>query len=233
MPSPMPNPLAPPEPALVRLGRTRLETMAAAGAEVRECLRVLARSDDTVVSELARGHATPVPYQHYPSGDVYDAEHRAQFYYHCHSADDPGHLHAFLRPAAAGPDDAEGPVHLVAIGLGRGGQPVRLFTTNAWVTGESWRPAAAVCRLLPRFRVDHARPSWPANRWITAMLVLFRPLIEDLLDARDRAVAAAGGSVALQDQTLEVTSSADITIDGQIAAIWQALRALDKETPPP
>ena len=33
--------------------------------------------------------------------------------------------------------------------------------------------------------IDHARPSWPANRWITALMRMFRPQIVELLHARD------------------------------------------------
>ena len=28
---------------------------------------------------------------------------------------------------------------------------------------------------LDRFDIDHAYPSWPVNRWLTAMVRLFRP----------------------------------------------------------
>ncbi|HEX7969760.1 MAG TPA: hypothetical protein VF502_16170, partial [Stellaceae bacterium] len=59
--------------------------------------------------------------------------------------------------------------HLVGIAMDADGTPVQLFTTNRWVTGETWYAAADVVAMLDRFAVDLARPSWPLNRWISAL----------------------------------------------------------------
>ena len=81
------------------------------------------------------------------------------------------------------PDDALS--HLVAISMDPKGFPIKLFTTNRWLTGVIWYAGGDVCRLLPYFAIDHAQPSWPVNVWITNMLVLFRPQIRQLVEARD------------------------------------------------
>jgi hypothetical protein len=69
-----------------------------------------------------------------------------------------------------------------------------------------------VIRMLDRFEVDHANPSWPANRWLTAMLRLFRPQIEALILARDAALAdwarTHPGKDVFEDRELEITSQA-------------------------
>ena len=114
------------------------------------------------------------------------------------------------------------------------GQPVRLFTTNRWVTGETWYAADDVIRMLDGFTVDHARPSWPANRWITAMMRLFRPQIRILLKERDRTVAAwtdrhPDGWV-YEERSLEVTSQILISVEEQIAAVDQALRGVRRRS---
>ena len=57
------------------------------------------------------------------------------------------------------------------------GLPIRLFSANRWVTGEAWYRADDVCKLLDLFEIDHAQPSWPVNRWITAVLRLFHPQV--------------------------------------------------------
>ena len=44
------------------------------------------------------------------------------------------------------------------------GLPIRLLSTNRWVTGEAWYRADDVCKLLDLFEIDHAQPSWPVNR---------------------------------------------------------------------
>lgn len=75
--------------------------------------------------------------------------------------------------------------HLIAVSMYPSGLPFRLFSTNRWVTGETWYRADDVCKLINLFDIDHAQPSWPVNRWITAMLKLFHPQIVELIRARD------------------------------------------------
>ncbi|HEY0838112.1 MAG TPA: hypothetical protein VGE72_29640 [Azospirillum sp.] len=237
---------------LTGVPRETLQAMAEAAAEVRTCQRVLAKTGDTVVGELLRGQGSVYEWRHYPSGDVYDAEYHAQYYYHCHPEGERpdgehGHFHTFLRPLGmpegvrpaplpdqpppdrmppAGDNDALS--HLIGIGMDHAGHAVRLFTTNRWVTGETWYPAADVIRMLDNFTVDHARPSWPANRWVTAMLRLFRPRIDTLLHERDAAVRrwadAHPGTNVYEDRALEVPSQAMVTVEAQAAAVERALR---------
>jgi hypothetical protein len=119
--------------------------------------------------------------------------------------------------------------HLVAIALSPDGTPVRLFTTNRWVTGETWYAAQDVCAMLDCFAVDLARPSWPLNRWITAMFRLFKPEMEGLVRERDAAIMNwrrrhRGKIHVFEDRRLEVTSSVEINVDQQIARIEVALR---------
>jgi hypothetical protein len=109
------------------------------------------------------------------------------------------------------------------------GVPIRLFTTNRWVTGEIWYAGHDVRAMLDGFLIDHAQPSWPVNRWISGMVRLYRPQIENLIDARDAAVdawrAAYPDRNVLEDRALEITSVIDIDIDNQIGQISAALEA--------
>jgi hypothetical protein len=116
--------------------------------------------------------------------------------------------------------------HLVAIGMDRFGRPVSLFTTNRWVTDETWYRAEDVIRMLDFFEIDLAHPSWPVNCWISAIVPLFRPQIEWLLKRRDEAIGAwakkkAKGDV-YEDRGLNVVSEVAIDVERQIAAIEQA-----------
>ena len=117
--------------------------------------------------------------------------------------------------------------HLVAISMDRHGMPQRLFTTNRWVTGEVWYDASAMARLIDCFEVDQALPSWPTNTWITNLLRLFLPLIENMLIARDEAVhayaSAHPGVDVYEDRQLEICSIVDISIEAQVLAIADAL----------
>ena len=223
-----------------------LEVMALAGQQVVEVYRVLAKTGDNVVGELLRDYDTFYEWDHYPKGDIYDRETHSQYYYHAHVTEqrfpgEHGHFHTFLRPkgmpAGITPADIPGrPVpedpndelsHLIAVAMTPAGFPFRLFSTNRWVTGESWYRADDVIALLDCFNIDHARPSWPANRWITALLGLFKPQIVELVRARDLAVEdwakRRPGTDVFEDRDLEITSYMDIDVETQVRAVSQAL----------
>lgn len=233
---------------------SRLRMMHRAGTRILECYRVLRKSDANVVGEVLRGHGEFFEWDHYPPGDVYDHDTHAQYYYHAHPPEgrakkfglEHGHFHTFLRPKgmprwakpAAVPDykqpqgDNDALTHFVGIVMDRAGYPIRLFTTNRWVTGETWYTAQSVVSMLDRFEIDLAAPSWPVNIWITAMLQLFRPEIETLLVERDVAILDWQrrhlGENVYEDRTLEITSMRDISVDAQIARVQDALKAATK-----
>ncbi len=232
--------------ALDSLPTEALEDMAEAGAEVMEVHRVLSKTGDNIVGELLKNHGTFYEWDHYPPGDVYDHETHGQYYYHAHASDqrfegEHGHFHTFVRPkgmpadikpakvpnyvAPEDPNDALS--HLVAIAMTPAGLPFRLFTVNRWVTGEVWYKAEDVIRLLDVFKIDHAQPSWPVNRWVSAMIRLYKPQIAELLLARDRKVEAWQQRLpdvdVFEDRDLEVTSFLDISLDTQIQGVARAL----------
>ncbi len=168
-----------------------------------------------------------------------------------------GHFHAFLRarglkpgvrplvmpelviaghpavPAPAAPSAPAGEpdepwVHLAAIAMDRAGRPLRLFTTNRWVTGETWYGATDIAASLHRFAVGGDAAS-PLDRWLTAMLGLFRPTIVRLLAERDAAVMnfrrrRRGKAHVLEDRRLEITSWVAIDVDAEIRRVAAALR---------
>jgi len=112
--------------------------------------------------------------------------------------------------------------HLVALAVDGRGEPLRLFTTNRWVTGETWYRADDVIRMLDRFRVRGGRSSALLNRWIGALVRLYQTEIAGLLRERDQAIVEQRwrwrGNV-LEDPRLEITSSLDIDLDARLAAI--------------
>ena len=228
------------------LSRGELQVMAEAAREVLNCQRVLTKTGDNIVGEVLRGAGTFYEWRHYPQGDIYDAEYHAQYYYHAHPEEERvscehGHFHTFLRPLGMPPGVAPAPVpdlkeplsenealsHLIGISMNRAGLPIRLFTTNRWVTGETWYAAGDVVRMLDCFVIDHARPSWPANRWITALMRMFRPQIVELLHARDAEIhrrrSIAPEINVFEDRDLEVASEMRVSIEDQIARIELAL----------
>ena len=215
-------------PPLASLSRTRQRAMLEAGLEVLECRRVLEKGGLNLVGEVLRGQGEFFEFSHYPEDDVYDRDTHSQYYYHAHRggmAGEHGHFHTFIRdagaiagvrPVAAAPEN-EDISHLIAVSMDAYGWPIGLFATNRWVTGERWFAADAVIALIRRFHIDHAYPSWPVNRWFTAMLVLFGPHIEALLGHRDAVVAGWAQKRPLEDvfedRDLEVTGYLPISVE--------------------
>ena len=218
----------------------RLELMLAAGEEALECERVLKKAGLNIVGEILRGQGEFYEYNHYPDDDVYDRESHAQYYYHAHRGipGEHGHFHTFLRYAGmpegvtpvSHPEAPAGEAaiaHVIAISMDAHGWPIGLFATNRWVTGDTWYPAGDVIRMIDRFTIDHAYPSWPVNRWITAMMRLFRPQIETLLRERDRVIAdwvkRHFDVDVLEDRRLEITGYRLISVEGQMHHVRVAL----------
>lgn len=239
-------PEAHPADALVaRQSAERLQAMRVAGGEASECLRVLEAASLNLVGEVLRDSETFYELEHYPRDDVFDALSHSQYYYHSHrtAPGEHGHFHTFLRQpgmphgmlpvahrgAEAWPAGQDALTHLVAISMDPWGRPLGMFTVNRWVTAEAWYRADDVIAALARFRIDHAAPSWPLNRWITAMLQLFAPQIEWLIRRRDEVVLEwarthPGGDV-YEDRELEVTSEIGISIDEQMHRVRRALES--------
>ena len=223
---------------------SELESMLAAGEEILECYRVLKKAGLNIVGECLKDQGTFYEFDHYPKGDVYDDETHSQYYYHAHrsEAGEHGHFHTFLRnkgmPAGihcakydgdeVWPSGDEALSHLVAISMDRYGYPTNLFTANRWVTGETWYHGEDVIRMLDVFEMDHAYPSWPVNRWITAMMRLFRPTIEGLIRERDAALEAwqrrHPDKDIYEERELELTSITPISVETQITAIQAVLK---------
>jgi hypothetical protein len=158
-----------------------------------------------------------------------------------------GHFHLFLRKAGMPPGmsplvlpelavanapnapqsapqqrGAHDPIcHLVAVALDAGGRPIRLFTTNRWVTGETWYGADDAIRMLDRFRFFDD-PVALLNRWLTALVRLYQPEIAGLLRQRDKAITEwrwrRRGNV-FEDERLEITSAIEIDLAARLAAI--------------
>ncbi len=226
---------------LKKLPPAELERMASEGERILECYRVLQKSNSNVVAEVLSGQGTFYELDHYPKGDVYDSETHSQYFYHAHRPNEHGHFHTFLREKGI-PDDchpveqSEAPFmkerddklsHLIGVSMNRKGYPIALFTTNRWVTADNWYTADDVIKMLDHFEMDHAWPSWPVNIWITAMMRLFRPQIEELVRERDGAVMEWQNQHpdgdAFEDRGCDILSVRKISVAAQINRVKRAL----------
>ncbi len=192
-------------------------------------MTTLARDGASVVSAVMGDTAEPREWTHYPSGDARDTDTGYRFFYHCHrdmpaAWGEHGHFHLFVRAGVATADGREPLTHLVALSVDARGLPLRVFTTNRWVTDETWRPAPDVLSALDDFRVSPgaARLAGVAD-WLAAMTVLFRPQIERVIKARDQRLAdlASRGSRPnlLDDRRLHVLTSEPVSLEDSVAAL--------------
>lgn len=201
--------------------------------QIKECYRVLKKANSNIVWELLRQAPSFVQWDHYPKGDVFDHESHSQYYYHAHppaiadnSRIENGHFHLFLRtkgiPAEFTPvklpkkgcpkgSKIDEVCHLISISMDQQGYPIELFTTNRWVTGETWYDAETVVQLLDYFNIDHSYPSWPVNLWISSMLRVYKNEIAQLIYERDLRIEtwqkAHPHENVFEARDLEVTSS--------------------------
>ena len=128
-----------------------------------------------------------IEWQHYPINDLVDEHSGYEFYYHAHSADEMpkgehGHFHVIKR-------DAQRFHHLIGISLDQKGLPVRLFTTNQWVTGEEMMDSGATINFIKEFELTTKGRMAPVSKWIGALIQLFTVEIEGLLFERDQKIA--------------------------------------------
>ncbi|HEY1299445.1 MAG TPA: hypothetical protein VGF07_03055 [Stellaceae bacterium] len=237
----------------LRVGRSEIARMARAAETVRDCRRRLSGGGilgevtaGTAICHDWRRYPDGEVYD--------PASHAQYFYHQHpaveRAAGEHGHFHAFLRaegmPPGVSPlvlpeigvaDPARPPQaaparrggrdeisHLVAVVLDHRGEPVRLFTTNRWVTGETWYPAADVIRMLDRFTFAEMTPAPLTSCWLSALIQLFRPQVAALLQTRDETVMAwrrrRRGNV-FEDPRLEITSAIEIDLDAQLAFVAQ------------
>ena len=228
--------------------RTQLLAMYDAAAEAIECATAMAQSGTNPVTDVLGGADVVEEWAHFPAVDVIDDGTHSLFYYHSHAAEERiagehGHFHTFVRPKEIDPalkpapikdapkanEEGTGVTHLVGISTDASGRLIRLFTTNRWVTGEVWYEAETVIGLLDRFDITTEAPSPELNRWVTAVVHIFRPQIVDLIRARDAAIAgfarAHPDSDVYEDRDLQVTSEINVDFLAQIRAIEAALQA--------
>jgi hypothetical protein len=233
---------------LNRLPRAELEAMYNAAAEATACLRALADSGTNPVTEVLRGEDVIEEWAHFPRGDLFDPRTFSQFYYHAHAAHERGagehgHFHTFVRPKRLCPerepvavadkarhdDEATWIAHLVGLSTDASGRPIRLFTTNRWVTDEVWYGGDDVIDMIERFDMTVEAPSLALNRWLTSVIRVFRPQIVDLIRARDAKLAeyraTHPGRDVYEDRALQVISEVPVDLLAQIGAIEAAAEA--------
>lgn len=178
---------------------------------------------------------------HYPVKDARDKKCKSRWYYHVHApgsrdADEHGHFHLFLHrtqlpeglePKVWPPQGEEAKAHvthLIALSIDAVGIPRSWFTVNRYVTNEFLYPAETMIAHLDDFNVDHTKADDCVNRFVTAMVALYRDEIAELLhqrDARQSELVEQHGNKWAYEMASgeEVLSSIPIDLDEKISSI--------------
>lgn len=222
-------------PARVRVPRRVLERdLRALGQQRVRRMRRSARGLIDVLGTFAARGTTPLGAAIGPdtprAWQQYALEHARMrragalfFYYHSHARgtrSEHGHFHVFrsLAPCA----DAGAPAryaHFIAIGVDARGLPLRLFTTNRWVTDECWCGARDSIAALERTLAARAGRAVPLERFLRGVLTVFFPQAAMLLVRRDQRVAEHGGARVLEDRRMHVLSECTVSLAAQMAAL--------------
>ncbi|TJY64834.1 hypothetical protein E4T66_00915 [Sinimarinibacterium sp. CAU 1509] len=208
---------------LARCGTDELERSAAAAARLTQQMVRMARLGRSILNELADPAAAPKIWQHLPEGDAHDPRSGYRYYYHCHPGHgatraEHGHFHVF-----ADADRAGGVTHLAAIGVDAHGLPLRLFTTNRWITDECWKPAGKVLDLIDGFVLRAPQGLKRVHAWLSALLQVFRPQLRWLLRARDQRLRELRGGQPrpglFDDRRVTILSQFHVSLAQQAVAL--------------
>jgi hypothetical protein len=177
-------------------------------------------------------------WKHYPKGDARDADTKSRWYYHVHApgsrdAGEHGHFHLFLHrsqlPEGLEPkvwppqgEDCKAHVtHLVGLSIDTVGIPRAWFTVNRFVTNEFLFPADVMIDHIPDFNVDKTSEDGLVNRFVSAMVALYRDEIAELLRERDvrheELVGEHGEKGYEKESGVEVLSQISIDLDAKIS----------------
>lgn len=176
---------------------------------------------------------------HYPDDDARDVHTRSRWYYHVHAPGDRdpeehGHFHLFLHKSQmdraampmAGPAEGEEAaalvVHIAGLSIDYRGIPISWFATNRWVTDEFLYPADVVAAHLDGYDVDNTPEDALVNRFLTAMVALYRDELSRLLSSRDARLAEIGagpGAMDLFENGNDILATIAIDLDAKINAL--------------
>ncbi|MEE4153737.1 MAG: hypothetical protein V2I27_06225 [Erythrobacter sp.] len=178
---------------------------------------------------------------HYPRKDARDVHCRSRWYYHVHAegSRDPeehGHFHLFLHRTQLAPgleprvwpplgEDAKAHVtHLIGLSIDKVGIPRAWFAVNRYVTNEFLYPADVMIEHLSAFNVDHTPEDPLVNRFVTAMVALYRDEIAELLRERDKRhaelIALHGEKDAFEKASgVDVLAQVPIDLDAKIGSL--------------
>lgn len=215
---------------LQQFDRSKLDRARTAASTLVECLCEFLDAGDSPLAAVVGRARAPRTWHAYQAEDAtaLNATRGAlHYYYHSHDIPGPtatehGHFHLFAQ-LGSGANGEPRYTHLVAIGVDARGMPQRIFTTNRWVTDETWLPAGELLALCEDMANTFDASDKPVERWLRAQLGLFAPQITELIRHRDYRMEARlpGGHrpSLFEDRRMHVISQCRVSVEQQLTAI--------------
>jgi len=156
--------------------------------------RALAQRDLNPLVAVLGSRAAPPAFHQYPEPGIHWIGDGLGYFYHSHGPEqsrrgEHGHFHLFAQQLdCRGHASGDSYAHLVGIAVDATGAPLRVFTTNLWVTAGRWRCAAFICSELKRFARNVSRPDSGPERWIGSILSLYPAEVRKVLRLREQRV---------------------------------------------
>lgn len=203
--------------AFKELSRPELRKLFRAASDIVNSMQSLTAQHSQIVDTLIDGQPF-IEWQHYPEDDVRDKRNKSQYFYHAHTGkqrpfSEHGHFHLFVHAQELGlrrphPKHSEAPAHLIALSMDAHGMPTGFFAVNRWVTKGPWLSYRDCEIALDNFAVRGRQGNPDINRFLTALVVFYRPAILEVIKKRDQIMARLTEQNDIRrvfaDQTIEV-----------------------------
>ena len=189
-------------------------------------VRALAQRGQSPLHAVLGACVEPKAREQYPaSGINWIRGEGLGFFYHSHGqmgvrAIEHGHFHLFAQTYGRVDGNGERPyAHLIGVDVDATGKPLRLFTTNLWVTGGIWRSAKFVRCAVLRFAALGLHESAGPERWVGLILSLFPQQVNEVLRRREQRIAPWRNECVIQkrllDRRVRILSAVPLDFDSE------------------
>lgn len=170
-------------------------TIEDAAIRVVNCLQKMGEQHSNPVLEILDPLQPFHENQKYPENKLKFNDGVWRAYYHRHAPpyrfeNEHGHFHVFHKVG----DDAW--THIAGLSIDNQGQAQKWFVTNRWVTDELWQETENIALFFNE--EPELKGVSLVERWLHAMVLLFRSELQQLLTQRDRKVAQLARNTSLE-----------------------------------
>lgn len=111
------------------------------------------------------------PFSHYPDKMI-NAGNGYFYYFHHHRNNELGHFHVFAKH-----EEKNVYAHLIGISISPKGEPIEVFTTQNWVTGDTFYDEGFLSEKIEQFHLEKTGPFKDLSAWVESVIHLYKPQI--------------------------------------------------------